>query len=64
MERYSILARPDLLLQWNGDGGWALFLRRTNGALNFVWDFHEQCDTPEQAQTFASKYLSTVAFGR
>jgi hypothetical protein len=64
MERYSILARPDLQLQWNGDGGWALYLRRSNGDLNFVWDFHEKVDTPEQAETFATKYLSTVAFGR
>jgi hypothetical protein len=61
MEGYTILARPDLVLQWNGAGGWALYRRRSNGGLEFVWDFHEQCDTPAEAEVFASKYL--LAFG-
>jgi hypothetical protein len=64
MQAYTILARPDLELRWNGNGGWSLYLRRSNGAIDFVWDFHEKVDTPEQAESFASKYLSTVAFGR
>ncbi|CAB4137396.1 hypothetical protein UFOVP325_36 [uncultured Caudovirales phage] len=60
MEGYTILARPDLVLQWNGAGGWALYRRSSNGDLSFVWDFHEQCDTPTEAEAFASKYLSAL----
>jgi hypothetical protein len=61
MEGYTILARPDLELRWNGAGGWALYRRRSNGDLEFIWDFHEQCDTPTEAESFARGYLS--AFG-
>lgn len=60
MNAYTILARPDLELRWNGAGGWALYRRRPNGDLEFVWDFNEQCDTTERAESFASQYLSAL----